>query len=332
MVDRILNNVSARLAVPLRWLILAGIAYSVASGILYVLAGPEATTRPTQVATPNAPSRQSIDITPLLARNLFGIRDGNAAPAPASAPAAVATQLPLELRGVFVADLGGVSAAIIAQRGRPGLLYNVGETVAGSATLEDVRTDHVVLRRAGIAETLHFPSLGQSWAPSVPMPDSAPMPEPDYSDYPDYEDYELPEYEEPVYEELYEEPGIDDPSAAVGPAAVGPTDTLASGPDDTLAVYRERLASDPASTLESLGMRPVSDGATAGYRVDSLAQAPYLGQTGLQPGDIILSVNGRPVGDLHQDRLELDNVLAHGSARIEVQRGTRRFFVTASLP
>jgi len=52
----------------------------------------------------------------------------------------------------------------------------------------------------------------------------------------------------------------------------------------------------------------------------------------LQPGDVILSVNGRPVGDLSQDRLEVDNVLAQGSARIEVQRGTRRFFVTASLP
>jgi hypothetical protein len=29
--------------------------------------------------------------------------------------------------------------------------------------------------------------------------------------------------------------------------------------------------------------------------------------------------------------MEIDNVLAQGSARLEVQRGARRFFVTASL-
>jgi general secretion pathway protein C len=81
-----------------------------------------------------------------------------------------------------------------------------------------------------------------------------------------------------------------------------------------------------------LGVAPVADGASEGYRVGNLAQSPYLSQTGLQPGDVILSVNGRPVGDLNQDRLELDNVLAEGSARLEVQRGTRRFFVTATLP
>ena len=69
----------------------------------------------------------------------------------------------------------------------------------------------------------------------------------------------------------------------------------------------------------------------ANNRLDRLAQSPYLRQTGLQPGDVILSINGQPVGDVERDRLELDNVLAQGSARIEVQRGDRRFFITASL-
>ena len=52
---------------------------------------------------------------------------------------------------------------------------------------------------------------------------------------------------------------------------------------------------------------------------------------GLQSGDVILSVNGRPVGDIQQDQLEIANIMAQGSARIEVQRGSRRFFITASL-
>jgi general secretion pathway protein C len=51
----------------------------------------------------------------------------------------------------------------------------------------------------------------------------------------------------------------------------------------------------------------------------------------LQPGDIILSVNGQAVGDIRQDQKQIDNLLAQGSARLEVQRGNRRFFITASL-
>ena len=52
---------------------------------------------------------------------------------------------------------------------------------------------------------------------------------------------------------------------------------------------------------------------------------------GLQPGDFILSVNGHAVGDIQADQLELENIMAQGSARIEIQRGSRRFFITASL-
>ncbi len=95
--------------------------------------------------------------------------------------------------------------------------------------------------------------------------------------------------------------------------------------------YRDRLQQDPAGTLNSLGVAPVSSSGAQGYRVDSLASSPYLAQTGLQAGDVVLSVNGRPVGDIQQDQAEIDNIVAQGSARLEVQRGTRRFFVTASL-
>jgi general secretion pathway protein C len=51
----------------------------------------------------------------------------------------------------------------------------------------------------------------------------------------------------------------------------------------------------------------------------------------LLAGDLILSVNGRAVGDVQNDRSSLNNLLASGSVRIEVQRGERRFFVTTSL-
>ncbi len=95
--------------------------------------------------------------------------------------------------------------------------------------------------------------------------------------------------------------------------------------------YRDRLQQDPTGTLNSLGVAPVSTSGAQGYRVDNLAGSPYLAQTGLQAGDVVLSVNGRPVGDIQSDQAEIDNIVAQGSARLEVQRGTRRFFVTTSL-
>ena len=125
----------------------------------------------------------------------------------------------------------------------------------------------------------------------------------------------------------YVEPQPEEPPPA---ADVTPPDTSASIAG-IVQSYRERLQQDPNGTLNSLGVAPVAADGAKGYRLDSLAASPYLAQTGLQAGDVVLSVNGRPVGDVQQDHLEIDNILAQGSARLEVQRGTRRFFVTASL-
>lgn len=288
----------------------AGIAYTVATSLMTLLAGPGSTApAPRQPSgAEDRPARPAVDIEPLLARNLFGVAGARPTATQAAAPAAVATQLPLELRGVFMAEGDGASAAIIAQRGRPGQLYSVGQSIAGSATLEQVLADHVILRRAGVAETLHFPKPGQGQGFVAPAPAESEVPA------------DLP-YEEPASElEPYE--SMDEPPPAADEEPL----------DDAVSAYRERLDKDPDAALQSLGMTPVSTGSASGYRIDNLAASPYLGQTGLQPGDVILSVNGRPVGDLSQDRLEIDNVLAQGSARIEVQRGSRRFFVTASLP
>jgi general secretion pathway protein C len=309
---RVLNTLPARLATPFRWLMVAGIAYTLATSITYLLAGADVATPQAPVSTPQAgAARPTVDIDGLLARNLFGVAGERPATTQSTATTAVATQLPLELRGVFVAEGDGVSAAIIAERGKAGMLYAVGQNVAGSATLEDVAPDHVILRRAGVAETLQFPRAGQSMAPQPPPPPDMP--------------YDAVQPDVAPYETIDEAPPVESGMVEPEPAA-------AATPEELVDTYREQLEENPDQALRSLGMSPVDSGAAAGYRVDDLAQSPYLSQTGLQPGDVILSVNGRPVGDLNQDRLELENVLAQGSARIEVQRGTRRFFVTASLP
>ncbi len=284
-------------AEPVRWLIVAGIAYTLASTTWTFFAAPTApaisSTRSIQA---DAPARDQGNVNWILGKNLFG--KAGAQPVldevDSGQPEKVTT-LPLELQSVFVSREANSASAIVAQKGKPGKVYHVGEKVPGNATLLEVYSDRIVLRRGGSREALLFPESK----------------------------LELVQYDEP---EASEPPG----SRAKRPRA----DSAAAGAEaqtaETLFEYRQRLREDAEGTLDDLGIESVDSG---GYRIStgSAAQSPYLRRAGLQPGDVILSVNGRQVGDIQQDQLELDNIMAQGSARIEVQRGSRRFFITASL-
>lgn len=291
-----LSELAGKLVEPARWIIIMGIAFTLANTVLFFIAPPEqagATDAAARQAARTPDTRPAVSINAILNRNLFG-EAGESAVADSGLPA-VETRLPLELLGVFVADEETDSAAIVAQKGKAGLLYVVGEKVPGNAELLEVHADHIVLRRAGNRETLRFPQVASS--PPVAVPTSQQRPA---------------------------------SSGAAGTAQ--PPTAEPETPRDFVASYRERIDADPQGTLKEIGITPVSQGNAQGYRLDSAAaSSPYLSQTGLQPGDVVLSVNGQPVGNIQQDRHQLDNILAEGSARIEVQRGTRRFFVTASL-
>ena len=56
-----------------------------------------------------------------------------------------------------------------------------------------------------------------------------------------------------------------------------------------------------------------------------------LTQLGLQPGDVILSVNGQTLGNLNDDQMLLEQVTNSGQARLEIQRGNRRFVVNHTI-
>ena len=293
MLDTILH----RGAEPVRWLIVAGIAYTLATTIWTFFQTPIGTSvsLPDQATTDSDP-RPPANVNWILSRNLFG--EAGAAPESAATESenAVQTRLPLELQSVMVASDPAQSTAIVAQRGKPGQVYHVGEKLPGNAELVDVHNDRIILRRAGTRESLMFPKLTSG--------------------------FEALPQESEVPQDI-----IDAETQSVGAA---PADSTAAADtvEQSLERYRQRLAEDAAGTLDELGLQAAD---TGGYRVGDLSQAPYLQRTGLQPGDVILSVNGRPVGDIQTDQLELDNIMAAGSARIEVQRGSRRFFITASL-
>lgn len=73
------------------------------------------------------------------------------------------TNLRLVLKGVFTAEQGGASGAIVEEIGKSSDYYGLGDKMPGNATLEEVYSDRILLRRNGKLETLAFDdvSLGK---------------------------------------------------------------------------------------------------------------------------------------------------------------------------
>ena len=313
--ETLLKKIAARAATPAKWLIVLGMAYTLATTVLFVTAPQEAASVPPEspAAAVSRDAGPGADLDSIIAANLFGV--AGAAPSEAAAAAAAReslaeTRLPLVLHGVFVAETPEESTAILARKGRSEELYHIGDRVPGNATLDTVYLDHVLLRRGRSLERLTFPKTAEGLAIPSPRAETAPS----GSLNP---------------RALLREAGSSPDASSPPHPSTG--NAAEAAPREMAKRYRERLKADPRAALGELGLTPVGGEAAAGYRLDRLSRSPYLRQTGLKPGDVILSINGQPVGDVGRDRLELDNVLAQGSARIEVQRGERRFFITASL-
>ena len=64
--------------------------------------------------------------------------------------AAPETRLNLELQGVFTNNNPDLSSAIIAERGKNGELFAIGDRVPGNALLHAVEQDHVLIKRGTV--------------------------------------------------------------------------------------------------------------------------------------------------------------------------------------
>ena len=236
-------------------------------------------------------------------------------PAEASVPVVVdapETRLNLELQGVFIAEKESFSTAIIGEKSKKGQLYAIGDRLRGNASLAAVHEDHVLIKRGSKMERLRFSdSKFRAVASEQKLAAAGGPVSPDVS---------LPEAPEVVQE-----------TASRDPPAPGNKSWSRDATQDLLNEYRVRLDNDPQSVLGEIGVAPVVQGDARGYRVSAGAQVE-LQQAGLQPGDVILSVNGHPVGIVARDSALVDQVMAAPRVRIEVQRGSRRFFLTVPVP
>ena len=296
---RIVVDIHKPLSILAHIAVFAGIVYTIAQTVLFFAFGPEGDAPTTQRGSARAASAapEDIPVESIVALRLFGQPSLTSSEQPAVAEETLRdTRLSLELVGVFVADPAAESMAVIARKGQPPERFLIGENVLGDTKLAAVHPDRVVLSRGSRRENLRFDQ-----STSFVQPGSQ----------------------------------ADEPLVAAGLAsssASPPPDAPASGQRE-VAEYRDENAADSREWLERLERElAASDkGDEEGYTLGALADRPELSHTGLLRSDRILSVNGKSVSDLQGDRLEIDNILALGSASFEVQRGERRFVVTLSL-
>lgn len=260
----------------------------------------------------------TINARPISEKVSYKISDlelfGKAEDTDASAPVVVdapETKLNLELQGIFIADDPDASTAIVAEKNKTGELFAIGDRLPGNATLAAVHEDHVLLRRSGRMEKLLFSD--NQFRIATPDTSSGPAAAAQTSGMSDRQRKEL----EKVRNRL-RPPGATTSRESGGASAI-------------LSRYRDLLQENPAEALSEVGISPVSEGDTQGYRVGAEAQGA-LQQAGLQAGDVILSVNGRPVGNAANDSALMDQVMASSRVRVEVQRDSRRFFLTVPVP
>lgn len=315
-----MDAITDRLITPLKVLLAILIAWVLADGVWFFVGGAETDVAAvsSSAVRPVTAQREVASARDIAAMDLFGRAD-NAEVAAIDAPE---TRLQLELQGVFLATANGTSSAIVAERNRDGRLFFVGDRVPGNAELVRVLEDRIVLRRSGALETLRFPEAdaargfaattsGRGGADLVTA--SAALPDADSNT-------------EPALFEARRRP------APAADTTAGSDQGAATNLRELVSNYRQRLESDPDSALRDLGVETVQLGDSQGYRVGNEASSADLARIGLRAGDVVLTVNGRQVTELQQDSAAVDGILDSGTARLEIQRGERRFFVTTRIP
>ncbi len=303
---QLFNSHSRKFAMGISVLLIVLMSLSVANTVLFVME----TTNPPG-ATPIRAVNSLVAVVPTYKVSnleLFGkTEEAGTVPEAIDAPE---TKLNLELQGVFIAEDAKYSTAIVAEKNKSGELVQIGDRLPGNATLAAVFMDHVLIRRGSRMEKLMFSDSPFRVTTKVKnnrsQRASSGLSSSKRSDLESIRQRIRNRAETPVTRK--------DPSFR-----------------SSLLRYQERLQANPISTLNEVGITPVSSGESKGYRVGDNAQA-IIKQAGLQAGDVILSVNGRPVGVAANDSALMQQVMASSRVRVEVQRGTRRFFLTVPVP
>ena len=304
------NKVKPKIYLSLKYLIICFTALFIVDTIWSLIEPPNmaSNTKTSRPIKDQLPHKHSIDINQLVNRNLFGTSDKSVRETADYSRPATKTQLPLTLLSVFASESRERSTAIISQRDQPPKTYKIQDTLPGNATLIEILKNKVIFIRAGNREELSFPEIKESFAT-----------------------LKTTQTEKRTNQRI-ENITINQESISISRPNQGPSGRFPSNTKDQQqkSTRRSEGFEDVKAIVEA--QENLSFNKQGGMIVDESVNSTYLRQTGLQQGDIILSVNGKPTNQVGKNKQMIQTLLAEGSARIEIQRGSRRFFITASIP
>ncbi len=305
---------SRRLTMLAMVILVIAMSLSVARAVVFLVENMNDALLPTVVApVTKAPTAIATGIARL---NLFGAVEQRAQTRVVDAPQ---TSLNLELQGVFRAENPDDSTAIVGERNKTGELFQIGDRLPGNAILDAVFDDHILIKRGDRIEKLLFSDAPPSTSSQAASRQTYIPPE-----EPSARGEEPSTRLETIRERIAARRLSAPPTAPIN--GQPPANEIRQA----IQTYRDRLSIDPEGVLSELGMAPVAASEASGYRVSGNTQ--LLSQSGLQEGDVILSVNGTPVGNVGHDQAMIDQTLAAGRVRIEVQRDERKFYLTLPIP
>ncbi|MEO8672028.1 MAG: type II secretion system protein GspC [Tahibacter sp.] len=186
---------------------------------------------------------------------------------------APATQLQMVLRGTLAEPDPTIGMAVIFEAGAGERAYRVGEDLPGGARLDAVYPDRVVILHEGVQETLALP-FDQPSAPVTAA--SAPL--------------------------------VASPGGVASPLRVPPPalpagnapvtfipPQMANGAVD-FSKIQQQLNADPAALARQFNALPVfENGKMTGVRLTGGPDAALIGKLGLQPTDVVTSINSIPL-------------------------------------
>lgn len=225
--------------------------------------------------------------------NLFGALASSNVSAKGADEKLPETTLELELLGCVAAYDPQLSFAIIRdKKGRNENTYGIGDVIVGDAKVEEVRESEVVISRGGRREVLAMtfteetPLKGPSFPPADAMRATLPP----------------------------------------GPSA---SDTAIRVVNENLRyVNKAKLLEEAGSNIGQLISQfktspNTVDGKPAGVRLDQLGSGGLVDQSGLQPGDIVKSVNGIRVNSTDDLLSQGDRLQNSPEIRVVVERDGR---------
>ena len=248
---------------------------------------PELPTAPAQTAKPAVE-------TSISQSNLFGRVEIAVTPTAQEQVVVPETRLNLTLLGVIASSAVGTAKAIISDASGSEEYYSIGMQVPGGASLEEIHSDYVMLKRNNRMEILRLPVDESSPGQAMNL-GNAGNAQPNISTPPSSGRHVLP------------------------PNNTGGTDNRSTGA--MLHEYRDALNQDPQSVMDLVRAEPVREGdKLVGYRISPGRDRQLLSRFGLRAGDVVTMVNGVRLDNPVKGLEIIQNLQTAGQVNIEVMR------------